>query len=320
MDPLFLKRFQLKTCSETPKKNDWFDAECQSARAKYLDSLRSFNRSHSDKHRVIFGENKNAFKKIVRKKKWLFKKLTELEGLKLKKPREFWKYFKKSCTNSANSISLDEFHKYSSTLEWEINSAENSDAETLCSNYDFDNPLDSNDDLDFPITINEVISAVKKLKTGKSHGVDDILNKYLIETVDILGSHLCDLFNSILESGIFPEPWTEGIVIPIFKKGDKMDCGNYRGITLLSCFSKLFTVLLNRRIMSYWAVNPFPNKPWFLRTCNLSLLKTRREKEKLLVTSNFSFSHSVFYPFGKLSAILIKVKFVVCKVFQFGRV
>ena len=42
--------------------------------------------------------------------------------------------------------------------------------------------------------------------------------------------------------------------------------------------------------------NPFPNKPWFSRVCSTSLLKTLREKEKLLITSNFSFSHSVFYP------------------------
>ena len=51
-----------------------------------------------------------------------------------------------------------------------------------------------------------------------------------------------------------------------------------------------------------------------------SLLKTIWEKEKLLVTSNFSFSHSAFYPFGKLSAIFINFKNVVCKIFEFGRV
>ena len=45
--------------------------------------------------------------------------------------------------------------------------------------------------------------------------------------------------------------------------------------------------------------NPFPNKPWFLRVCSTSLLKTLWEKEKLLATSNFSFSHSVFYSFGE---------------------
>ena len=36
-------------------------------------------------------------------------------------------------------------------------------------------------------------------------------------------------------------------------------------------------------------INPFPNKPWILRVCSTSLLKTLQEKEKLLVTSNFSF-------------------------------
>ena len=46
--------------------------------------------------------------------------------------------------------------------------------------------------------------------------------------------------------------------------------------------------------------NPFWNNPWFLRVYSTSFLKTLWEKEKLLVTSNFSFSHSVFYPFEEL--------------------
>ena len=45
-----------------------------------------------------------------------------------------------------------------------------------------------------------------------------------------------------------------------------------------------------------FCINPFANKPLFLHVCSTSLLKTLREKEKLLVTSNFSFSHSVFKP------------------------
>ena len=58
----------------------------------------------------------------------------------------------------------------------------------------------------------------------------------------------------------------------------------------------------------------------FLRVCRKLLSKTLWEKEKLLVTSNFSFSHSVFYSSGKLSAIFIKLKIVVCKPFEFRRV
>ena len=67
-------------------------------------------------------------------------------------------------------------------------------------------------------------------------------------------------------------------------------------------------------------INPFPNKPWFLCVCSTRLLKTLLEKEKLLVTSNFSFFYSVFYPFGELSAIFIEFKIVVCRLFQFGSV
>ena len=53
---------------------------------------------------------------------------------------------------------------------------------------------------------------------------------------------------------------------------------------------------------------------------SLQVLKTLQEKEKLLVTSNFSFSHNVFYPFQELSAIFIKFEIVVCKLFQFRSV
>ena len=50
-------------------------------------------------------------------------------------------------------------------------------------------------------------------------------------------------------------------------------------------------------VICYRALSPFPNKPWILRVCSRSLLKTLWEKEKLLLMSNLSFSHNVFYSF-----------------------
>ena len=79
-------------------------------------------------------------------------------------------------------------------------------------------------------------------------------------------------------------------------------------------YSAYFTNKLPTRL------NPFPNKPWFLCVCSKRLLKTPWEKEKLLATSNFSSSHSVFYTSGKLSSIFIKLKIIVCKPFEFGKV
>ena len=72
--------------------------------------------------------------------------------------------------------------------------------------------------------------------------------------------------------------------------------------------------------MISWFFNPFPNKPWLSHVCNTSLLKTWWEKEKLFIMSNFSFSKRVFYPFGELSAMFIKFKIVICKLFSFGKV
>ena len=64
--------------------------------------------------------------------------------------------------------------------------------------------------------------------------------------------------------------------------------------------------------------NPFPNKPWFLHVCITSFLKGLLDKVDLLVRNNFSFSHNVFYPFGELSAIFVKIEIVVGKLFQCG--
>ena len=52
-------------------------------------------------------------------------------------------------------------------------------------------------------------------------------------------------------------------------------------------------------------LNPLPNKSWFLRVCSTCLSKMVWGKEKLFVTSNFSFSLSVFYPFYKFFIIFL---------------
>jgi len=54
-----------------------------------------------------------------------------------------------------------------------------------------------------------------------------------------------------LNSGFFPEEWTERLILPLHKKGDKYDVTNYRGITLVSCISKLFTAVLNKRSAAF---------------------------------------------------------------------
>ena len=59
-------------------------------------------------------------------------------------------------------------------------------------------------------------------------------------------------FNLVLETGTLPESWLECIIKPIYKrKGDPLQPDNYRPITILSCFGKLFTAVLNLRLNNF---------------------------------------------------------------------
>ncbi len=59
------------------------------------------------------------------------------------------------------------------------------------------------------------------------------------------------LFNLVLKSGHFPEIWKENLITPIFKRGEKYDPNNYRGITVSSNLGKLFCSIINDRLVQF---------------------------------------------------------------------
>ena len=67
-------------------------------------------------------------------------------------------------------------------------------------------------------------------------------------------------------------------------------------------------------------LNSLPHNPEFLRLQDRSLLKTLWEKEKMLVTTNVSFSRDVFYPIKDRNHHLSYIYFVACNCFQYGHV
>ena len=77
------------------------------------------------------------------------------------------------------------------------------------------------------------------------------MRKYFSKFCDTFTPLLLRLFNIIFDQGIFPTCWSEGIIFPSFKKGDANDTNNYRGITLVSCLSKIFTSVINSRLLKW---------------------------------------------------------------------
>ena len=105
-----------------------------------------------------------------------------------------------------------------------------------------------NDMLDKGFTLQEMDSAINHLKSGKATGSNDIRNEYISYENRQLKPVLKLLFNEIYDTKIYHEQWFSGVIIPIYKKGTREDPSNYRGITLTSAMSKLFTYMLNQRI------------------------------------------------------------------------
>ncbi len=101
--------------------------------------------------------------------------------------------------------------------------------------------------LDYPITENELIDKIQALKNKKASGPDGILKN----TEHKLRLALLKLFNLVLSVGHFPEAWNRGLIMPIFKSGDKSDPNNYRGICVSSDLGKLFCSIINTRLVHF---------------------------------------------------------------------
>ncbi|KAI3356785.1 hypothetical protein L3Q82_003325 [Scortum barcoo] len=87
---------------------------------------------------------------------------------------------------------------------------------------------DGDSEVDSSITQAEVTEVVRKLLGGKAPGVDEIRPEYL-KSLDVVGlSWLTRLCNIAWRLGTVPLEWQTGVVVPLFKKGDRRVCSNYR--------------------------------------------------------------------------------------------
>jgi hypothetical protein len=247
----------LKTmeCTPTNKKENkqsqkWFNKECYRTRKDYHRCKSVYRRNRNVNNLRELKNKSKSYKKCVNKSINQYQKNfnKKVRSLKASNPKEFWKLL---CTNDkkriTEKIQISVFSEYFKKLNTDNNVYETEDFKDV----EWDNHLE-NSFINADFTDEEIKSVVKTLKNNKSPGEDLIINEFIKCTIDIMCPVYRKLFNIVLKSGIIPESWTKGIIIPIFKKkGDIKDPSNYRGITLLSCIGKVFTSLISRRLNKY---------------------------------------------------------------------
>ena len=105
------------------------------------------------------------------------------------------------------------------------------------------------------IPLQEIIVALNEIKCSKSPGIDGISIRLLKDASNIVAGPLMNIFNVSLQSAVFPNDWKLAKVTPIFKEGNKADCGNYRPISVISAVAKLFEKLVYRQLSSFLRLN-----------------------------------------------------------------
>ena len=105
--------------------------------------------------------------------------------------------------------------------------------------------------LDDEISPMEVEQAIKTLKSNKAPGIDGVPPGTLKWLNDDWLFMITYLFNRVF-TGQYPKCWSLARMVNIFKKGSRIDCNNYRGISILQALAKLYDLVLSRRFILWY--------------------------------------------------------------------
>ena len=134
------------------------------------------------------------------------------------------------------------------------------------------------------ITTSEVKERLKEMTIKKAVGVDTISPKLIKIGADIIAEPLTQAINCCLRQGIFPDNAKIASVVPVDKgKPDKYDVLNYRPVSILNTFSKIYEKVIKNQLVSYFDkyLSPFISayrKNYSTQQVLIRLLEEWREK------------------------------------------
>ncbi len=94
----------------------------------------------------------------------------------------------------------------------------------------------------------EVRNSIAKLKSKTAPGMCGVTGEMLKAGGEVTVRWLHSIVNVAWKAGSVPEDWRKALVIPVHKKGSKMQCTNYRGISLLNIPGKVYARILDYKV------------------------------------------------------------------------
>ena len=121
-------------------------------------------------------------------------------------------------------------------------------------------PQNYPDFTDFPSCTNSIflvrstnyeVESVINSFSNKNNAIDDFPFKILKLVSPFLSPLLSDIFNCVLQTGVYPDCLKSAKVTPLFKSGDRLNPANYRPISILSSVNKIFERLIFSRLNDF---------------------------------------------------------------------
>ena len=210
---------------------------------------------------------KKALSEMRNSKILKFKK-RGIEALRHQNIREAWRWVNQNCGNSRKR---PEETPMRDNLTGKIESSVEGKAKVWKEHFEnlakpcekempFNKLIKKNDEIknitDAPISWSEITCELKSTGKHKAAG-DDLIPSELYKLVENekretsnLAKMILIIINLVYSEERVPEEWKNSTIVAIFKKGDKKDPNNYRGIALINTMLKILSKVLAKRLQT----------------------------------------------------------------------
>lgn len=248
-----MKTAAMKTISKgrKNKKVEWFDDKCRNEMRKRREAKEKMLQTGKEEDKRKYEEQRRKVKRICRneKRKHIENKIKEIEQKFVNKEiKNFYQEVKRHkkgpqqkihfikdkngqiITNEEEIVERWKEHFEGMLNEEKCNKERQREHEMETSQMEEIIPAP---------TLEEIKNIIMKLKNGKSSGENGVNSELIKYGGEELMKKIHTLIEEIWEKEVMPKSWETVVLIPIYKKGSKEECSNYRGIALLDTAYKI---------------------------------------------------------------------------------